>query len=190
MTEKSILWNHKLPLVRSLKSCLTQKSKLRDRTRLQSIESARSVKGRNVQFNLRDAALALPGPALVALYERHGTTGDVGALAVVGVIYLFGLLKSLSTVLQVPLTKRTAGVLLTMWESRMEDGVSVPHDGLLEKVNSKFEEYRWLKITPEELVSHLETLQKLDCIERNNSFDSVLTEKISWRLRERVKVTY
>jgi len=90
----------------------------------------------------------------------------------------------------VPLTKRTAGVLLTMWESRMEDGVSVPHDGLLEKVNSKFEEYRWLKITPEELVSHLETLQKLDCIERNNSFDSVLTEKISWRLRERVKVTY
>jgi hypothetical protein len=157
-----------------------------------SVESARSVKVRNVQFNLKDAAIALPAtlPAFITFYEKHGISDNIGQVSVLAVLYLFSLLKTLSSVLQIPLTKRTAGVLQVLWASKKENEDSVPHNGLLEKANSRFEEYQWQKINDEELVSHLETLEKIGCIERVQWPDSIAIEKIRWRLKERVKLTY
>lgn len=99
------------------------------------------------------------------------------------------MLKTLSAALGIPLTKQTAGVLHAMWSSNTEDGTSVPHDGLLEVVNSQFEQYQWQKINADELITHLETLERLRSIEREESFNSISMENIHWRLNESVKVS-
>ena len=154
------------------------------------VDNARSTKGRNILFNLKDAAAALPGPALLSLYHMHGTSGNIAEFAVLGVIYLFGSLRTLSRVLQIPLTKRTAGVLQTMWAIKDDKDRTVSHDGLLEKINLQFEVYRWEKINTEELVSHLESLERIGCIVRHDPNNSIRIQKISWRLIENVKLSY
>lgn len=155
------------------------------------VESARSVKGRNVLINLKAAAFASINslPVLVSLFEKYGKPGSGAQVAVSGVIALFGMLKTISAALGISLTKRTAGVLHTMWSSKMEDRISVRHVGLLEAVNAQFEQYQWQKINAEELLTHLETLERLKSIEREESYNSISMENIHWRLNERVKVT-
>lgn len=156
------------------------------------VESARSVKGRNVLINLKDAAFASISslPALSILFEKYGKPGSGPQMAIAAVIALFTMLKTLSSALGIPLTQRTAGVLHTMWSSKMEDRDNVPHDGLLGEVNSQFEQYQWQKINAEELLIHLETLERLKSIEREDPYNSISMEKIHWRLNERVKLSY
>ena len=56
------------------------------------LESARSVKGRNIQFNLKQAAIALPStlPAFVTLFDKHGISDHIGHAAVLSILYLSG----------------------------------------------------------------------------------------------------
>jgi hypothetical protein len=156
------------------------------------VETARSVKGRNVLINLKDAAFASLSslPALTILVDKYGKPGSGLQVAVAGVIALFGMLKTLSSASGITLTQRTAGVLHTMWSSKMKDRDIVPHDGLLEKVNSQFERYQWQKIDAEELLTHLETLERLKSIEREDPNNSISMEKIHCRLIEQVKHSY
>lgn len=56
--------------------------------------------------------------------------------------------------------------------------------------SSGFQEYKWQPINDEELLSLLETLEKIGCIERDTPYDSILSEQIQWRLKEKVTVTY
>jgi hypothetical protein len=151
------------------------------------VEGGRSIKARNIQVNLKDAAFRLPS-AVLALYEKLGTSGQsTEQFAVGAILSLFGMLQIMSDLLKVPLTQQTAAVLHRMWMIKNEDETAVPHDGLLERVNSQFELYGWKKLDAEGLISHLETLERLDCIERNA--DSILVENIRWELKERVKVS-
>lgn len=156
------------------------------------VESGRSVKGRNVFINLKDAAFASISslPVLVTLFEKYGKPGSGAQMAVSGVIALLGMLKTLAAALGIPLTKRTAGVLHAMWSAKMEEQVSVPHDGLLEVVNSQFEKYQWQEINAEELLTRLETLERLKSIEREELYNSISMENLHWRLIERVKASF
>ena len=110
-------------------------------------------------------------------------------IAMAAVIALYGWLTVLSKALKVPLTKRTAGVLRVMWMSTGEITDVVSHDGLLEKVNAKFKEYKWQPVDAEELLTTLETLEKIGCIERDAPYESILDRQRRWRLKEKVKVT-
>lgn len=154
------------------------------------VENARSVKGRNVLVNLKQAAIALPAslPALASFYLKHGITDKVGTS--LAILYFFPILKSISEVLQIPLTQQAAAILMVMWNSKKENDESVPHDGLLGKVNSTFKDYQWKQITAEELVSYLVTLERIGCIERDSWLDSIAIEKIRWRLKEAVRISY
>jgi hypothetical protein len=154
------------------------------------VENARSVKARNILVNLKQAAIALPAslPALASFYERHGITDTVGTSAL-AILYFFPLLKSISEVLRVPLTQQAAAILMVMWNSKGENDESVPHDGLLGKVNSTFKDYQWREISAEELVSYLETLERIGCIERDSWMLSIAIEKIRWRLKEAVRIS-
>jgi hypothetical protein len=155
------------------------------------VDSGRSVKGRNIFLNLKDAASASLSslPALMALHEKYGKPESGWQVAVAAVIALSGLLKALSSALQVSLTKQTAGVLHTMWLTNKKGEDSVAHAGLLEKVNSQFVEYRWEKIDAEQLLVQLETLERIGCIEKI-PYDSISFDRIRWHLLERVKLTY
>jgi hypothetical protein len=155
------------------------------------VESGRSIKVSNLLVNLKTTAFALPStlPALLAVYERNESPDHV-RIAMAAVFALYGWLKVLSAAFKIPLTKQTAGVLRVMWKSTRNETNVVPHDGLLERVNSGFEEYKWQPINAEELLSLLETLEKIGCIERDAPYNSILTEHIQWRLKEKVTVTY
>jgi hypothetical protein len=156
------------------------------------VESARSIKTRNVLINLKDAAYASISslPALAVLFEKYGKPGSGAQIAVAAVIALFGLLKTLASASGIPLTRRTAGVLNTLWSSKAEDAESVAHQGLLEKVNVQFEQYKWDSINSEELITHLETLERLNSIEKVETYNSISMENIQWRLKESVKLSF
>ena len=155
------------------------------------VQSARSVKARNTLVNLKQAAIALPAslPALASFYQKHGITDAVGTSAL-AILYFFPLLKSVSEVLQIPLTQQAAAILMLMWNGKNENDDSVPHEGLLEKVNARFKEYQWKQITPDDLVSYLESLERIGSIERDRLSESIAIEKIRWRLKETVRISY
>jgi hypothetical protein len=152
------------------------------------VQSAHSTKLRNV--NLKRAATALPASvsAFAHLYHQHGITDH--PIAASALAFLFPLLKPIAESLRIPLTQQAAAVLMVMWKSKKEDEESVAHEGLLTSVNLTFEEYRWKQITGDDLISYLETLEKLRCIEREGSLDSIDVKKIRWRLKEAVKISY
>ena len=155
------------------------------------VESGRSLKISNILINLKTTAFALPGtlPALLAVYEKNGTPDHV-RIAMAGVFALYSWLMILSKALKVPLTQRSAGVLRVMWLYKNDGDDVVSYEGLLEEVNSRFEDYKWERIDGEELLSHLETLERIGCIERDASYGSIRTDRIRWLLKEKVKVTY
>jgi hypothetical protein len=155
------------------------------------VQDARSVKARNVLVNLKQAAIAVLAslPALASFYQKHGITDAVGTSAL-AILYFFPILKSLSEVLQIPLTQQAAAILMLMWNAKNENDESVPHEGLLEKVNARFEEYQWKPITADDLVSYLESLERIGSIERDSLSESIAIEKIRWRLKETVRISY
>ncbi|GEM_PF-6585088 len=157
------------------------------------VESGRSVKATNILrwINLKDAAFALPStlPTLATLFDKNGASNHV-RIAMAAVIALFAYLRVLSGAFQIPLTKRTAGVLRVMWLVSKDNEEVVHQNALLENVNSQFEEYKWQAIDADELLSHLETLEKIGCIEKDEAYSSILMERIQWRLKEKVKLTY
>src|SRR6266487_312048 len=153
------------------------------------VQDGRSLKLRNVRVNLKQAALALPAslPALANFLLKHGVSDTVGT-ASLAILYFFPLLKSISDVLQVPITQQAAAILMVMWNCKNETEESVPHEGLLENVNATFKEYRWQEITSEELISYFGTLEKIGCIKRDRWPDSIDSRKWQWRLTEAVKI--
>lgn len=78
---------------------------------------------------------------------------------------------------------------MVMWDGKEQQADSVPHDGLLERVNDAFQQYGWKKIDGEELISQLETLEKINSIERTSD-RSIAIDEIRWRLKETVRIAY
>lgn len=153
------------------------------------VDSARSTKGRNIFLNLREAAFASLNsiPTLMALHEKFAKGGTSWGLTIAAVIALLALLKTLSSALKVSVSKQTAGILYLMWSVKGGDD-SVSQAGLLEQVNSRFSEYKWEKVDDDDLISELERLEKIGCIERTSSYSSISVENIRWTLKERVRL--
>jgi hypothetical protein len=155
------------------------------------VGGAHSVKGRNALVNLKQAAFALPAslPAFATLFQKHGISDTVGTSAL-AILYFFPILKSLADILRIPLTQQAAAVLMVMWTTKKDNEEGVAYSGLLEEVNSRFKEYQWTEITAEDLVSYLETLEKIGSIERDGGSNSIDFKRIRWRLRETVRIAY
>ncbi len=148
------------------------------------VESARSTKMANFVYNIKSAALAIPVPALAGVMARNDFTTNL-RISMGAITALFLFLSGFANALNIPLTRQAAAILQHMWTIADPGSDIVQHDGLLEKVNAQFERFNWRTIDSNELVSYLEALEKIGCIERATDYNPIQIERIQWRLRER-----
>jgi hypothetical protein len=153
------------------------------------IESARSRKVANVFYNLKSAALAMPVPALAGKLVEHNTPEKL-RITLGAITALFGFLSIAATAVNIPLTRQGAAILQFMWASVSPGSDVIWHDGLLEKINAEFNNLGWRPINDEELISYLEALEKIGCIERAPEHNSISLDQIHWRLKEKVRVSF
>lgn len=147
-------------------------------------EGSRSIKAGNILINLGSVAKTsklLPiavSTAFTAYISEHPKYAIV--------MFIFSTLNAVRSLRELDLSQRLAGVLYTMWQSRSHEDNTVAHEGLLERVNKQFIEFEWNAIEADEMISILEKLERIKCIEKIDPYHSLMMTGVKYLLKENI----